>query len=36
VLSIEIEITAKIDFSTIVQSFAERKSRKVWIDKKFK
>ncbi|XP_060878932.1 uncharacterized protein LOC132951183 [Metopolophium dirhodum] len=36
VLSIENEIAAEIDFSTITQSFAERKSRKVWIDKKFK
>jgi len=36
VLSIENEIAAKIDFSTIIQSFAERKLRKVLIDDKFK
>ncbi|KAL4119436.1 hypothetical protein QTP88_012245 [Uroleucon formosanum] len=36
VLSIENEIAAEIDFSTIIRSFAERKSRKVLIDNKFK
>jgi len=36
VLSIENEISAEIDFSTIIRSFAERKSRKVLIDNKFK
>lgn len=36
VLSIENEIAAEIDFSTIIRSFAESKSRKVLIDNKFK
>jgi len=35
-LSIENEIAAEIDFSTIIRSFVERKSRKVLIDNKFK
>lgn len=36
VLSIENEIAAEIDFSTIIRSFVESKSRKVLIDNKFK
>jgi len=35
-LRIEIEIAAAINFTTVIKSFAEKESRKVLMDKKFK